>query len=338
MKFKEFIDYNKRRIDQIIISELSSIKSSNHCLNNLEVYDKLLDFATRGGKRIRPLLLLYTHTTFSKKGLNNVAYKLAAYLELLHNFLLIHDDIMDQSETRRGKPTINKIYEKAYKSRERGNSKALVVGDLLLFAVYNKILQLPVKNAKDLLSTINHALTLTTEGQILDYDLTTKEFREDLLFRLHELKTSYYTINLPMKLGLMLIEKRFKDLEEFSKRLGIAFQLMDDELDLFSQKSGKDYGKDIKEGKITLLIHKALENSKKEDKQFLKSRLGNNPSKKEIDKIKEIIIKTGAKDYNSNTANNLFEEAIEIIRNSRLAITQKDNLMSIVDFLRQRKN
>lgn len=236
-------------------------------LKNILLY--LKDLNLRGGKRIRGILTIIGYTLF--KNYNKEIIKAAVAIELMESFFLIHDDITDNDELRRGSLTLHKALKKKYKN---GISYALVSADLLS-ALGNELLtNINFKNKNKALQIFNKAITTTCYGQIYDMLIENKtSITESELSKLHELKTAFYTIEAPLKIGAILANASEKDLKlisSFAPPLGKAFQLKDDILGIFGSKSqlGKSPLSDLKQGKKTLLIIKALQKAKKKTKNI----------------------------------------------------------------------
>lgn len=238
----------------------NEIKNSLNTFEPENLYYPISYLLEAGGKRLRPVLLIVANGLVG--GNINNALEPAVAFELLHNFTLIHDDIMDKSPTRRGRETIHNKW---------GDSIGILSGDLLLAIAFKKIINsVPEKVHKKVISTFNDAFLEVCEGQGFDLDFETKD----------EIQESDY-FNMIYKKTAVLIEKslvaggqignakddQIKILSKIGRNLGFAFQLQDDLLDLTasSKKFGKEIGKDLKEGKKTLIMIKAKEFFKKQD-------------------------------------------------------------------------
>ena len=160
--------------------------------------------------------------------------------------------------------------------------------------------------------------------------------------KISRLKTSSYTITGPLILGGILAGKKEKDMkifENIGNLLGEAFQIQDDILGLYGneKKLGKPIGSDIEEGKKTLLINKALEKGSKDEKNFIISKLGKKPAKKDIEKIRDIVKKTSSLDYCKERSHNLIKKSKNIIKKSRFKKEGKDFLLEICDYMMERE-
>lgn len=230
------------------------------------------------GKFIRGLLVLL----FADKK-SSEAIAIGSALELMHSGILIHDDIMDRDELRRGFPTIHEQYKKNSKAKtdseklHYGESMASCVGIIAYFTAFGQFAKVKdlQKQAK-LISLFSSEMACLGMGQMDDVDTSTNQQRASLnsIMRVYTQKTGRYTFALPMLAGFILSGKDSTQVKnlifELAKNLGVIFQLQDDILDLFgkSKDTGKSVGGDIRERKITWLYFNALECSKADAKKL----------------------------------------------------------------------
>lgn len=204
-----------------------------------------------GGKRIRPQLLLMTYEMFG--GNPKDVLKQAAALEMYHNFTLLHDDVMDRSELRRGKPTVHTKWN---------DNTAILAGDNML-CMSMQMISSATKNNADILSTVSQTAIEINEGQQLDMDfeerldVTVEEYIEMI-----RLKTSVL-LAAATKVGALLADASKEDAEHlyrFGEAMGLAFQLQDDYLDVYGDPAvfGKKIGGDILNNKKTYLLIYAM--------------------------------------------------------------------------------
>lgn len=254
------------------------------------IYEPLKYILSGGGKRIRPVLLILSAeaagASFRK------SFDAAIAMELLHNFTLIHDDIMDNADTRRGKVTIHKKWDR---------DTAILAGDALLGMAYESLLKTKSKNIGEIAREFTNGIIEVCEGQSYDKEF---EFKEKVSAREYIMminkKTSQLLVSCT-KIGVLIgngKNKLLEDMENYAFNLGLAFQIQDDLLDIFAdeKKFGKKIGGDIREGKKTYLLLKGLETVKdKKEKSLLESVIKNKGLKKESDilKIKDIYLKHG---------------------------------------------
>lgn len=206
-----------------------------------------------GGKRIRPALLLLANDMFGGK--NASAMNAALAVEIFHNFTLLHDDIMDDAPLRRGKQTIYKKWD---------INTAILSGDVMFVNAIQLLAKSEDKFLAETLTLFNTTAVEVCEGQQYDMDFETKEkVSIDDYLKMIELKTAVL-LAASLKIGAILADAKKDDaihIYEFGKNLGIAFQLMDDILDLYGDpdKFGKQVGGDVIANKKTYLLLKAKE-------------------------------------------------------------------------------
>ncbi|MBA3064666.1 polyprenyl synthetase family protein, partial [Candidatus Woesearchaeota archaeon] len=279
----------------------------------------------------------------------NAIIDIAVSAELMQSFFLIHDDIIDDDDLRRGGPTMHRIYAEKYNSYDKpkkfGESMAIIAGDLLA-ALGNEIISksdFDEEKKLKLLQKFNKVVKLTGYGEIIDIlsGLKTNVTEQDIS-KMHKLKTAIYTIEGPLHMGAIAAgasDEQLKILSEYAIPLGMAFQLKDDILGLFGseEKLGKPADSDIKEGKKTILILKAIENADKEQKEFIVSALRNkNITEKELIKLRQIIKETGSLPYSENLAEKLVKKAKDAIKNSDFEKHGKDFFLEIADYVIKR--
>ena len=224
-----------------VISELS-----NHLIN-------------AGGKRLRPLLTLAASDLCNYSGASHI--KLAAAIEFIHTATLLHDDVVDESFQRRGKPTANILWD---------NQSSVLVGDYL----FSKSFQLMVEtDSLQVLSILADASSTISEGEILQLSAVKNiKTDESAYFKIIEGKTAaLFAAATEVGAVISNVEDKEADaLANFGKALGISFQITDDLLDYVGSEEvlGKNIGDDFKEGKVTLPLIKAISKSSKEEKRF----------------------------------------------------------------------
>ena len=216
-----------------------------------------------GGKRLRPLLVLLTAKAVGGRFTN--AYNSAAAVEMLHNFTLVHDDIMDNADKRRGRLTLHKKYD---------NNTAILVGDSLLSIAYEYLLKDCNGNAKQVISAFTKGLIEVCEGQSLDTDFESRKNVSLSEYIVMIKKKTAAMAEMCCRIGALLgggSKSQVNALGSYGSNLGIAFQIQDDLLDISAdeEKFGKTIGGDLVEGKKTFLFLEALEKSKGEQRKKL---------------------------------------------------------------------
>jgi octaprenyl-diphosphate synthase len=247
-----------------------------------------------GGKRIRPLLLV--HLVESLGGDIDKAILLGCGIEYIHIASLLHDDVVDKADSRRGKPSVNKVF---------GQEVAVLTGDYL----YAKALFLYANygNAK-MIDILSKAVMNMAEGQLLELKSIGSIIDKKTYFDIIDGKTAYL---IGACFGVGALISNYEEYEKFfdiGLKLGRAFQLIDDALDyeVDSQKLGKPSRSDLKEGKVTYPVISVLD---KLDKELLQKILvSQNPSQEELDNIIDMVIEKGGVTHTKELAFRLLEE------------------------------
>jgi octaprenyl-diphosphate synthase len=289
-----------------------------------------------GGKRIRPLFLLLSADLCGYHGKDRALF--GAIIEAIHTASLLHDDVIDEAETRRGQKSAHKIW---------GNQVVILVGDYL----YSNSLRLAVgKKNQKIMEALSEATTRMTEGEILqlhktgDPSITTEEY-----FKIISAKTGIL-ISAACRIGAILAgqpEDRENALADFGLKAGIAFQLADDILDYVAQQNdlGKKLGKDLEEGKITMpmihLLKAAPVNEKDEVIRIIKETAGASDlatSKREanLNRIISLFKQYNAIDESFNAARGLVEDAtagLDLFPDSQ----GKEAILCMAEYTLQRK-
>ncbi len=262
-----------------------------------QVYDAALHLIKAGGKRLRPFIVVTV-----ARGLGaspEAALPFAAGVELVHNFTLIHDDIIDRDEFRRGVPTVHKLW---------GEPLAIVAGDLLFakaFEVLGEALKRGVAASRvaRAYETLARASRIVAEGQALDmlFEDMEKVSVDDYLDMVYRKTGALFEASAVLG-GLVVTEDEevLRSLAEYGRNLGIAFQIRDDILGLVGDEKtlGKPVYSDIREGKKTILVIYALSRLSGEDREKLLSTLGKrNAAREELEEAARLIRESGALDY-----------------------------------------
>ncbi|MBD3363225.1 polyprenyl synthetase family protein [Candidatus Dojkabacteria bacterium] len=301
----------------------------------------LEEYTLRGGKRIRAALMINSYNLFNSENLEDI-YKLSIFIELIQSWLLIHDDITDHDDLRRGGPTFHKMYEKLaskYNFKDQadfGRNLAILGGDLIsIFPI--QLLTETNFDPKLKLKFIDYAYKKLADvgaGQIFDV-ITSKstKYTEEDIIKIHELKTATYTFELPIYTGALLggaEQNELIILTEYAKNAGIAFQIRDDILGMFGneEKLGKPINSDIEEGKKTLLILHALKNSDKKQKNILNELYGRkNLTLTEANKVRTIIKQTNSLDYSIKLCKNYIQKAKTSLSKSKYKSSHNWNFL-----------
>jgi geranylgeranyl diphosphate synthase type I len=281
---------NAKRVDSFIFQILEEKRPD-------ELYQASKHLIKAGGKRLRPYLVIKSSELVGGK--LEDALPFAAALEILHNFTLIHDDVMDNDDTRRGSPTVHTKWN---------NPIAICAGDLLFAKAFEAITaHAPVNLDRDrLISSIERIARSTVmicEGQVLDMTFPEHDevTEEDYLLMVGGKTAALFRACAE---GGALIgggePGQVNALGEFAWNAGIAFQLIDDVLGAIGDEAtlGKPIGSDLREGKKTLIIIHALDKADPDAKMIIKDTLGDEEAEEgEIERVNEILRKTGSIDY-----------------------------------------
>ncbi len=274
-----------------------------------------------GGKRLRPVISLLTSECLGKD------YKkilpAIVSIEVIHNFTLIHDDIMDRDEFRRGVPTVHRVY---------GEPVAILAGDTLFAEAFRLITMCDVKheNIIKAVSKLAEVCIKICEGQYLDISYEKRDYiTEEEYLKMIELKTATL-IACSSALPAILFgedEKVFESLWKFGLYCGMGFQIHDDILDLIGKDIGKDWGSDLLKGKKTLIVIKAMEKGI-ELETFGKGKANTEKIKRDVEKLLEC----GAIEYARKKALEFVEkgkEYLKILPDSK----PKQILIELADYL-----
>ncbi|MFW5902642.1 MAG: polyprenyl synthetase family protein [archaeon] len=308
-------------------------------------------FSMRGGKRIRPGLIVAGYKAVDGNNHGKIT-KAAISIEAFQTYVLIHDDVEDEDDERRGGPTMHKMYEKLYEEENMiggkekyGRNIAITAGSLAGSYSIDTLAKTdfdPETKVKAI-RKLEQIHRYTAAGQTLDHTINHRrieEVTEKDVLKIHELKTAQYTIAGPLELGAILgkgTKEQIQTLREFGVKAGKAFQTYDDLLGLYGtkEKLGKPVDSDLKEGKKTLLILKAMENGNEEQRRKIKQTLGNkNITQKQVEEIRKIVKETGSYEYSKKRVSKMIEESKEALRKSNNIDPEiKDFLLGIADYI-----
>jgi len=258
-----------------------------------------------GGKRIRPILTLACASLCDDASDN--PKKMAAAVEFIHTATLLHDDVVDGSDQRRGQPAANEVF---------GNQASVLVGDFLFARAFELMVETNNINA---LNSLAKASSIITEGEVLQMSLAGDiAITQGQYFKIIEAKTAAL-FAAACEVAPILKNMDSKPFTEYGHNLGMAFQIIDDVMDYTSPKMGKDKGDDFMEGKITLPVIITLENANDKDKKYIKNNILN-PSIDNLDEFISIIDRYDgfdqsiaiARDYSQKASRALSEYSGEI--------------------------
>ncbi|MDH7603269.1 MAG: polyprenyl synthetase family protein [Melioribacter sp.] len=319
------------KITQIIEPELEEFNKlfRNSIKSKIGIVDLITRYLLKQkGKKIRPILVLLSSKISG--GINERSYRGAGLVELLHTATLVHDDVVDNAETRRYFPSINAIWK---------NKIAVLMGDYLLA----KGLMLTIDSKDfDFLEVITQTVRRMSEGELLQISKTRKlDNDEETYFRIISDKTASL-ISTCCEIGARAATEdkvKIEALKQFGENLGIAFQIRDDILDYVGKSKliGKPLGGDIREKKLTLpLIHALSKSNNFESDKILKI-IKKGGKKLDIHDVIEFVKKYDGIDYSEKVSKEYAQKAInslEIFESSEA----KESLINLVEFVVNRKN
>ena len=349
----EFFIYYKSKLKEFE-TELKKINKTFIEKDNPIVIDAINKFINMNGdgKFLRGCLIDLGYKLTKN---DDYAKTLSLAYETFETSILIHDDIIDNAHLRRNKETIHETYKNEFKKYNVENdntntSLALCIGDIGFFYTAELITK-KYKNDKNLaklLSYYNNIVIKTIKGEIIDVALPFIEkndkkhtLHEEDIMEIYKLKTSWYTIVGPFVLGMILGNSKAKDMETFEKvlePLGIAFQIKDDILGIYSSKEilGKSVYSDIEEFKQTIL-YSYIKIKRNDLLDELLKYYGRSINEEESKKVQQLFEESGALEYATNKMNEMFNEAYTNIKSMDIKEYIKNILLGLILFLRLRE-
>ena len=349
----DFFIYYKTKLKEFE-TELKKINKSFIENDNPIVVDAVNKFINMNGdgKFLRGCLIDLGYKLTKS---DDYAKTLSLAYETFETSILIHDDIIDNAHLRRNKETIHETYKDEFKKYNIENdntntSLALCIGDLGFFYT-NEMITKKYKNDKNLaklLSYYNNIVIKTIKGEIIDVALPFIEkndkkhaLHEEDIIEIYRLKTSWYTVVGPFVLGMILGNSKVKDIETFEKvlePLGIAFQIKDDILGIYSSKEilGKSVYSDIEEFKQTIL-YSYIKIKRNDLLDELLKYYGKSITEEESKKVQKLFEDSGALEYATNKMNEMFNEVYANIKSMDIKEYAKNILLGLILFLRLRE-
>ena len=292
-------------------------------LNRITYY-----IVNRKGKQMRPMFVFLVAKMVSNGEVSERTYRGASVIELIHTATLVHDDVVDDSNKRRGFFSINALWK---------NKIAVLIGDFLL----SKGLLLSIDNNDfDLLKIISIAVREMSEGELLQIEKARKlDITEAVYYDIIRQKTATL-IAACCSLGAASVKPNSVEVEsmrKFGELIGMAFQIKDDLFDYGTQSIGKPTGIDIKEQKMTLPLIYVLNNCSKKDKKWLINSVKNhNTGKKRVNQVIQCVKDNGGLDYAVSKMKTFQQEAL-LLLNSFPKSEYKDSLELMVNYVIERK-
>lgn len=300
-----------------------SMRSKVALLNRITHY-----IVNRKGKQMRPMFVFLTAKMLGNGEVNERTYRGASVIELIHTASLVHDDVVDDSNQRRGFFSLNALWK---------NKIAVLVGDFL----FSKGLLLSIDNGDtDLLQIISVAVREISEGELLQIEKARKlDITEDLYYEIIRQKTATL-IAACCAIGARAVhasEEDVKRMHKFGELIGQAFQIKDDLFDYGTAAIGKPTGIDIKEQKMTLPLIYVLNNAGKKDKNWLINSIKNhNKDKKRVKQVIQFVKDNGGLDYAVAKMKEFQQEALSLL-NTYPESTYKASLKLMVNYVIERK-
>ena len=328
------------RIDELLQAELARWTQVDPEL--AAPLSALRDLVLAGGKRLRPA---FCHWAFVGAGGDPAARSVVdagAGLELLHTFALVHDDIMDGSDTRRGRGTIHVEFQDRHsldgwrgEARRFGEGVAILAGDLA-FVYADKLLQGAPPAALEVFTELRVEVNV---GQYLDLVGTARgRASEEAARRISVFKSGKYTVERPLHLGAALaghLDDLAAPLSAYGLPLGEAFQLRDDILGVYGDAAltGKPVGADLREGKPTVLYAVASERASGPAAAVLERYGASDLTEAEVEALQEVLVATGALGEVEQRIDALVGDATTALARARLTDQARDELAALAHFV-----
>ncbi len=327
MDIKQAIGLRKEEIESYLGDAFAGVK-------NERLRTAMIHYPQAGGKRLRPALAMISADAV-EKGEGRRALPFGIALEITHNFTLVHDDIMDEDELRRGVPTVHKAFDEP---------TAINAGDAMFALAFNVLSKLDIEHSilRDILEDVSAMVIGIAEGQQMDMDFEERiDIKPEEYLEMIEKKTALMFIN-AAKNGARIAgapPEVYEKMAEYGKYMGLAFQIWDDFLDLNAKEEelGKPVGSDIRNGKKTLMVVYALQRIEGDERDRFLRILGNQgASDAEVREAIALMEKANALRDAEALALDYAERAkraLDILDDSE----EKEALLDLVDYVIRRK-
>lgn len=295
-RIKQLTEQDMQAVNELIMARLQSDVS---LINQLGFY-----IVSAGGKRMRPMLTVLTARALGYEGQDHI--KLAALLEFIHTSTLLHDDVVDESDLRRGRDTANALF---------GNAASVLVGDFLYTRSFQMMTEL---NSMRIMQLLSDATNVIAEGEVLqlmncnDPDTTEASYMQVIYCKTAKLFEAATRLAAVLTQQPNAIEQAMLD---YGKYLGTAFQLMDDVMDYCSEAAdmGKNVGDDLAEGKPTLPLLRAMAKGTDAQRERIRDAIANRTGMAHLSDIMAILEQTKALDYCRQRAREEAQKAINAL-------------------------
>lgn len=309
-----------------------ALQGLSHVKKPKRLYEPIAYILSLGGKRLRPVLTLAACDLFGADP--DKALKPAAGIEIFHNFTLLHDDIMDKADIRRGKETVHKKWNP---------NVAILSGDTMFALAYRQVYSSPAANSGEILETFTTTAIEVCEGQQYDMDFESTEMVSiaDYL-NMIRLKTAVL-LGCSLKIGALVAgadSKQAQLIYDFGVNAGLAFQLKDDYLDAFGnlEKFGKKIGGDITANKKTYLFLKCLELAGEKDRTRLSElyRMNLDDNNEKVSEVLGIFSKYDVKQHLVKEMEKFFGKSLELMEQVNAPKEKKNRMISYAEWLYKR--
>jgi geranylgeranyl diphosphate synthase type II len=310
-------------IDDLLELYVDKFKDLRFKAENIIANEPVYYFISSDGKLIRPRLLLAACNMFG--GDLDVALNPAFGIQMFHNFTLVHDDIMDNSDVRRGRPSVHKKYSV---------NNAIISGDLMMIYAYDYLSKIDECQLREVFNNFNDTAGKIIEGQQMDIDFEARMDVDEVEYiKMIGYKTSVLLAE-SLRIGGVIANASNTNKEliyNFGLNLGLSFQIKDDWLDAFGagEKFGKKIGGDILQNKKTMLFVKAWELADEKTKEKIKALMTHEDEDEKIENMLNIYNELGVNDLIENQMTEYFQKGLSYLEKIELPEERK---LSLLDF------
>lgn len=323
--------YQIKELQSLVNKEIETRKIGREPMS---LYEPIIYTLSSGGKRIRPILTLMACNLFSEKV--DQAIDVAFAIEIFHNFTLLHDDIMDKADIRRGNPTVHKKWNE---------NTAILSGDAMFIKAYDYLFKCKSPEFNQILRVFNNTALEVCEGQQYDMEFESRnDVTEQEYLQMIELKTSVL-LAAALKIGALIGGAKDVDAEllyDFGRNIGLAFQIQDDLLDVYGDTKtfGKEIGGDIVANKKTFLLIKAKELATNDEKKLLEEFLNNKEisRKEKVSNITDIYNSLKIKAIAESLIAEYHQKALLSLTKVNVSDEKKKELLKLTENLLKRSN
>lgn len=351
--FQEFAQQHKPAVDAWLANVFTSELQANQPEPYTVLITELKTLIGRGGKRLRPLICILAYQGYGGKDITGQAMPVAAAQELLHAFLLIHDDIIDRDTKRWGGLNITGAYFERYGASMTprdalhfAQSQALIAGDICQNLVQQSLLMadLPPVTKLQLHRLFNSVTKQVLIGEMADIQFISEPPTLDAVLQMYGDKTASYSVTMPLLTGAIMTNTPKKEqtiLQAIGQNLGLAYQLQDDLIGMYGDesKTGKPSLSDIREGKRTALVIKALQLASVPNRQRLERLLGDDQvGSNELSIAQKIITSSGAEQWVRGQIHDLTNESLASLDTTSMTAASKQQFADLINLLLTRQN